>query len=77
MTTSLFLIEDNGVGRIGFQAKEKATGRGVAIVREMLDWFNKNYQYQSELRISDLFDEDQMPKGTKVELRVYALYNND
>ncbi|WP_420603314.1 tetratricopeptide repeat-containing sensor histidine kinase [Flagellimonas sp.] len=68
-------IEDNGVGRGAAQANKenrvlKRKSVGIRITKERLANFSKDYQYNFDVDIVDLFDENGEPKGTKVILDI-------
>lgn len=68
-------IVDNGVGRAASEKiKEnrviKRKSVGIDITKERLANFAKDYQYGFSIEIIDLFDDDGMPKGTKVVLEI-------
>ncbi len=63
------IVKDNGIGR-----KEAAdmdyfsTGKGLHIMQNIFDLYNKLYKKQITQRIEDLYLEDGTPAGTLVEL---------
>jgi len=64
-------IIDNGIGRIKSQKinKQKMLKRksiGINLTKERLKSFFKNYQNSYSLNFTDLYDENNNPKGTKV-----------
>lgn len=68
-------ISDNGVGRaVAEKLKEskvlKRKSVGIAITKERLANFSKDYQNTFELDIEDLFDAEGIASGTKVNLRI-------
>ncbi|MBT8237840.1 MAG: tetratricopeptide repeat protein, partial [Croceitalea sp.] len=68
-------IEDNGVGRMASaQIKENRVLQrksvGIDITKERIANFAQNYQFDHSVEIIDLFDEQGMPKGTKVVLEI-------
>lgn len=68
-------ITDNGVGRaVAEKLKEskvlKRKSVGIAITKERLANFSKDYQNTFDLEIEDLFDAEGNASGTKVILRI-------
>lgn len=68
-------IIDNGVGRMASaQIKENRVLQrksvGIDITKERIANFAKNYQFDHSVEIIDLFDDQGMPKGTKVVLEI-------
>ncbi|MCF8367714.1 MAG: histidine kinase [Bacteroidales bacterium] len=64
-------IEDNGIGRA--KAKEigsKSTGKGVKIMQQYYDLFNKFNKTKIEHEIFDLFDVNGRATGTKVIIKI-------
>ncbi len=66
-------IIDNGVGRDASEKikKSKLLKRksvGIDITKERLSNFSKDYQNSFEVEISDLYDDNKKPLGTKVSL---------
>ncbi len=68
-------ITDNGVGRVAAQKIKdgkvlKRKSVGIDITKERLANFSKDYQNSFEVDIVDLHDEEGIPSGTKVVLRI-------
>ncbi len=68
-------ITDNGVGRVAAQKIKdgkvlKRKSVGIDITKERLANFSKDYQNSFEVDIVDLHDEEGVPSGTKVVLRI-------
>ncbi|MBI9032889.1 MAG: histidine kinase [Bacteroidales bacterium] len=73
--TLLCVIRDNGVGRAeAAKIKEnsgfKRKSRALNITKERLDLLSKQSGGSYSLKIVDLFDQSNLPTGTKVEIRV-------
>jgi hypothetical protein len=68
-------IEDDGVGRTGTKLKSNTNhvSHGLNIAFERIDLFNKSNGFVGERRTIDLVDENETPKGTRVEFTVPAL----
>jgi sensor histidine kinase YesM len=68
----LCIVEDNGIGRqkaAQIAAKRKGhKSTGLANTKERLDLLYKLYGKRIELKITDLYDENGEPAGTRVEL---------
>lgn len=72
----IYTIQDNGIGR------EKAAtykpqrlpykSMGMQITRERISILNQQQQANGEIEITDLYDEDRQPCGTKVRVRLKA-----
>jgi sensor histidine kinase YesM len=63
-------VEDNGVGR---SSRPKSSfkshqSKSISITKRRLEMLSKEHDTESELKIIDLFSEDQQPTGTKVQL---------
>ncbi len=64
-------IEDNGIGRQEADRKDKAsTGKGLQIMDQFLDLYYKITGIKVRSEITDLFDKDGSPAGTKVTIRI-------
>lgn len=63
-------IQDNGAGRQQMSRPANGSnGRGLLIIREMLDYLSKTNGTRNTLEIVDLFSDGQ-PAGTRVEIRL-------
>jgi LytS/YehU family sensor histidine kinase len=63
-------IQDNGIGRV--KAKEigsASTGKGLVIIGEIIENYNKLYNHRISYKINDLYENDQAA-GTKVQIRI-------
>jgi sensor histidine kinase YesM len=64
-------VEDNGVGRAKAKTlNTEGTKEGLKIVQQQIDLFNKGKIQKAHLQIVDLYDAEQQPAGTRVELIV-------
>jgi len=64
-------VEDNGIGREKAQTiKTEGTKEGLKIVQQQLEIFNKRQTKKAYFQIIDLYDENNQPSGTRVELYV-------
>lgn len=73
-------IEDNGIGRRKAQQIKDASGikrksRGMVITKERLEILNKQNRDRFAVNVIDLFDEQDKPAGTRVEINI--LYYDD
>jgi hypothetical protein len=73
----LIEVNDNGIGRDkGREMRKKADksheSYGTQITEERIHSFNRKYSGKLRLTITDLFDEDNKPAGTKVQLSIPA-----
>ncbi|MEI7675595.1 MAG: histidine kinase [Bacteroidales bacterium] len=62
-------ISDNGIGRT--KAREFGTrgnGQGLTLIQAQLDFYNKHNKYKITQQITDLYDNQEEPQGTVVEL---------
>lgn len=66
------IIEDNGVGRriakLPSQRGNNYESMGIAVTRERLEGLNAKYNVSLSLHIIDLYDDNDRPCGTRVEL---------
>lgn len=73
-----YTIQDNGVGRqlaqlYNQQNKPNHKSLGLAITEERINIFNQKQQAKGQVTISDLFDDNHQPSGTKVEIMIKAV----
>jgi LytS/YehU family sensor histidine kinase len=62
-------IEDNGIGRSNIKIKEGHISRGQEMTKGIFDSL-RNRNSQAKLEIIDLFDDENKPRGTRVEMVV-------
>jgi ligand-binding sensor domain-containing protein len=68
-TTLYIVIEDNGIGRkVGGQISSGSTGKGLNIIRQTLDFYNRKNDRKIEIEIDDLEDENNVASGTRVNI---------
>ena len=68
-------IEDNGIGRgkageIRTRQGESRRSMGMMITKERLDILNADLAVETNVTITDLFDEDGMAAGTRVDISI-------
>jgi two-component sensor histidine kinase len=63
-------IEDNGVGRAAASGQSASTGKGLRLTGEFYDILNQINKRPIKHLITDLYDENGEPSGTKVEVWV-------
>jgi tetratricopeptide (TPR) repeat protein len=73
-----YTIQDNGIGRqkakvYNMQNKPYHKSVGLKITEERLNIFNHQHENNGAILITDLYDEDKRPCGTKVELKIKAV----
>ncbi len=68
-------IEDNGIGRKQSTANQTANEeinrhkpKGLLITKERLEWYNEKNSQSTSYTITDLYNPDGTPAGTKVEI---------
>ncbi len=68
------IIEDNGIGRskavAGKQEGEKHTSIAINDTRSRMSIMNKMLEKNVKMNITDLYNENQHPSGTRVELYI-------
>jgi len=73
-----YTIEDNGVGRklsslYNHQNKPHHKSVGLTITEERIHIFNRKQHASGGVTLTDLFDENNQPSGTKVEVMIKAV----
>jgi ligand-binding sensor domain-containing protein len=73
-----YTIQDNGIGRklssmYNRQNKPHHKSVGLSITEERIYIFNQKHNANGGVMITDLFDEDNQPAGTKVQIRIKAV----
>ena len=76
--TILYVVEDNGVGRLksatyNQQNKPYHESIGLSITEERVRLFNKEGNDAHSVRIIDLYDDQHIPSGTRVEINLKAV----
>ncbi|HEY2720787.1 MAG TPA: two-component regulator propeller domain-containing protein [Chitinophagaceae bacterium] len=73
-----YTVQDNGVGRklsfhYNLQNKPRHKSVGLAITEERIHIFNQKQHAKGQVMITDLFDENHQPSGTKVDILIKAV----
>ena len=68
-------IADDGIGREKAAELAKRRGKarnslGIQVTRERLDVLRKGQQMEAGFTITDLYDEEGMPSGTRVTIKI-------
>ena len=63
-------IEDNGIGRDASAGQSASTGKGLKITREFYDILNQINKKPIKHLVTDLYDQNGNPAGTRVEVWV-------
>jgi two-component sensor histidine kinase len=72
----LITITDNGIGRnMAATNISQSTGKGMKIMSQLFETYNKHNKKQLRQEIIDLFDDDQNPAGTQVKVFVPMDFN--
>lgn len=67
----LIEITDNGIGRVKSAGQSKnSTGKGLETMEELYSIYNKYYNEKVSSQITDLYDPQGNPAGTKVSIRI-------
>lgn len=66
-------IKDNGIGRVQSAKNEKTTtGKGLEIMDELYYIYNKYYNEKISSELTDLYDRDGRPAGTRVVIKIMS-----
>lgn len=73
-----YCIADNGIGReqsrlYNLRNRPHHKSMGMEITKERLAIFKQQYHAEAGIKIDDIYDKDQKPAGTKVDLFIKAL----
>lgn len=73
-----YIIEDNGIGRVRSEKyarhnKPEHKSIGIELSGERINMFNQQYNGQGGTEITDLYDENNNPAGTRVTIKVKAV----
>ncbi|MBK9736976.1 MAG: histidine kinase [Saprospiraceae bacterium] len=69
-------IEDNGIGRVkSMSLKSKHQSKGTKMIQEILTTISDISDVPIEQNISDLTDDQGLPRGTRIEIK-FPLYIN-
>ncbi len=74
----LYVIEDNGIGReqaalYNAQNKRHHKSVGLAITENRIRIFNGSQSTSEDVVIEDLYDDDNLPRGTRVSVKIKIL----
>ena len=73
----IYTVQDNGIGRQRSQEynqqKKKHTSLGISITQERIDILNQQQKDKGKFTITDLYDENGEPDGTRVEVKFKAI----
>jgi signal transduction histidine kinase len=69
-------VRDNGVGRNAeMLTKTDSTGKGMKILQQFFETYNKHNRLPIKQHVTDLFNDDKTPSGTLVETWVPLEFN--
>ncbi len=71
--TILCMIEDNGVGRKKTDRQKKPKmhkSTGMKNIEERIKLLNSLYKLRLEVKVTDLFDDEKKPAGTRIEIEL-------
>jgi sensor histidine kinase YesM len=72
----LITITDNGIGRnLASKNISQSTGRGMKILAQFFETYNKHNKNQLKQEIVDLYDGERNPAGTMVKVFVPVEFN--
>jgi len=71
-------ITDNGIGRakskkIKLRNATSYDSKGTMINQKRIELLNKNYQKNNKVTFEDIFDKNNNPNGTKVEIFLQSI----
>ena len=74
----LYTIEDNGIGRqqaaaFNLQNKKQHKSVGITITQDRIHIFNDTSKTVEDIVITDLYDNNNEPAGTRVEVKIKLL----
>jgi hypothetical protein len=74
----VYTIQDNGIGRLQSDIYKKANSSyykslGLEVTKERIDLFNHQYDAESKVEITDLYNEKNEASGTMVKLKIKAV----
>jgi len=74
----LIIITDNGIGRnLASRNMSQSTGKGMKILAQLFETYNKQNKEPLKQEIDDLYDEKNNPAGTKVRIYIPVDFNKD
>jgi sensor histidine kinase YesM len=69
-------ISDNGIGRnLASKNISQSTGKGMKILGQFFDTYNRHNKVKLQQEIIDLYDEERNPVGTMVKIFVPVDFN--
>jgi two-component sensor histidine kinase len=72
------LIRDNGIGRnAAVRNRSQSTGRGMKIISQLFETYNKHNRLPLRQEVTDLFDPQGAPAGTLVTIFVPLEFNTE
>lgn len=72
----IITITDNGIGRnLASKNISQSTGKGMKILAQFFETYNRHNKNQLRQEILDLYDEDKNPAGTQVQIFVPVDFN--
>ena len=74
--TLILSVEDNGIGRENARKMgTSGTGRGLTIISEQIEIFNKFNENQIQFNVNDLKDQYGEASGTRFTIYIREKYN--
>lgn len=74
----LLTITDNGIGRnLSSKNISQSTGKGMKILGQFIETYNKHNKHHLRQEIFDLTDNDNKPAGTEVKVYIPMDFNTD
>lgn len=72
----VIIIKDNGIGRsAAAKARTSSTGKGMKIMEQLFDTYNRHNQAHIRQEIIDLADDENRPAGTMVRIHLPVPFN--
>jgi two-component sensor histidine kinase len=69
-------VEDNGIGREAARAiGSKSTGKGMKILNQYYDFFDRYNKQKIHQEVTDLYDERHQPIGTRIKVIIPSGFN--
>lgn len=71
-------IKDNGIGRqASAKSTSDSTGKGMKLLQQLFDTYNKHNPVPLKQEITDLYDENQHPAGTLITVYIPIDFNTE
>jgi two-component sensor histidine kinase len=71
-------VRDNGIGRnMAVRNLSQSTGKGMKILNQLFETYNKYNKIKIKQEITDLFDGEKKPAGTMVKIYIPLDFNKD